>query len=52
MENNDGALTTMGTIMFTGAEKNFLEVSSAGAKTVKLYYFFRGLRGDATLKKK
>src|SRR5512139_1628227 len=39
MENNDGALTTMGTIMFTGAEKNFLEVSSAGAKTVKLYYF-------------
>ena len=52
MENNDGALTTMGTIMFTGPEKNFLEVSSAGAKKVNLFYFFRGLRGDATLKKK
>jgi hypothetical protein len=52
-ENDDGALTSQGTIMFTGAEaKNFFEVSSAGAKTIKVYYYFRGLRGDGTLKKK
>jgi len=51
-ESDDGTLTSMGTIMFTGPEKNFFEVSSAGAKTLKVYYFFRGLRGEGTLKKK
>ena len=51
-EADDGTITSMGTIVWTGPEKNFFEVSSAGAKTLKAYYFFRGLRGEGTLKKK
>jgi hypothetical protein len=52
MTSEDGALTSQGTIMFTGPSKNFLEVSKAGDKKIKVNYFFRGLRGDGTLTKK
>jgi hypothetical protein len=52
MESEDGTLTTQGTIMFTGPAKNFLEVSKSGEKKIKLYYWFRGLKGDGTLTKK
>jgi hypothetical protein len=38
--------------MFAGAAKNWLEVSKAGDKKVKVYYYFRGLKGDGTLTKK
>jgi hypothetical protein len=52
-EADDGMITSQGTIMWTGAEpKNFFEASSADPKTLKVYYYFRGLRGDGTLKKK
>ena len=52
MESSDGALTSQGTIFFTGPEKNFLEITKTGDKKVSLYYFFRGLRGDGSLSKK
>jgi hypothetical protein len=52
MESDDGVLTTQGTIMFTGPAKNFVEVSKSGDKKVKIYYYFRGLKGDGTLTKK
>jgi hypothetical protein len=52
MTSEDGALTTQGTIMFTGPAKNFLEVSKSGEKKIKVYYYFRGLRGDGILTKK
>jgi hypothetical protein len=52
MTSDEGALTTQGTIMFAGAAKNWLEVSKAGDKKVKVYYYFRGLKGDGTLTKK
>ena len=51
-ESDDGTITTQGTIFFTGPAKNFLEVSKAGEKKVKVYYYFRGLKGDGTLTKK
>jgi hypothetical protein len=52
MTNDEGTLTTQGTIMFAGAAKNWVEVSKAGDKKVKVYYYFRGLKGDGTLTKK
>jgi hypothetical protein len=50
--NEEGALTSQGTIMFAGPAKNFVEVSKGGEKKIKLYYYFRGLKGDGTLTKK
>jgi hypothetical protein len=52
MQNDDGVLTTQGTIMFMGAEKNWFEVMKSGDKKIKVYYYFRGLKGDGTLTKK
>jgi hypothetical protein len=52
MTSEDGALTTQGTIMFAGAAKNWLEISKSGEKKIKVYYYFRGLKGDGTLTKK
>jgi len=52
MTSDEGVLTTQGTIMFAGAAKNWLEVSKSGEKKVKVYYYFRGLKGDGTLTKK
>jgi hypothetical protein len=52
MVSDDGTITTQGTIMFTGPAKNFLEVSKSGEKKIKVYYYFRGLKGDGILKKK
>jgi len=51
-ESDDGTLTSQGTIVFTGAAKNFFEISKSGEKKIKLNYWFRGLKGDATLTKK
>jgi len=52
MESDEGALTTQGTIMFTGSAQGFLEISKAGEKKIRLNYWFRGLKGDGILKKK
>jgi len=52
VESDDGTITTQGTIMWTGPERNFFEVSQAGPKTLKAWYYFRGMKGDATLKRK
>ena len=52
MESDDGALTTQGTIMFTGPAKGFLEVSKSGEKKIKINYWFRGMKGDGILTKK
>ena len=52
MQNDEGVITTQGTIMFAGAAKNFLEVSKSGDKKIKVYYYFKGLKGEGTLTKK
>ncbi len=52
MESDEGALTTQGTIMFTGPAKGFFEISKSGEKKIKINYWFRGLKGDGTLTKK
>ncbi len=51
-QNDDGTLTTSGTIVWSGAEKNFVEVAKASGKKISVNYFFRGLRGEGTLTKK
>jgi len=51
-ESDEGALTTQGTIMFTGPAKGFLEVSKSGEKKIKINYWFRGMKGDGILTKK
>jgi len=50
-ESDDGALTTQGTIMFTGPNKAFLEISKSGKK-LKFYYWAKGIKGDGLLTKK
>ncbi len=49
---NDGQLTSQGTIFWTGAEKNMFEVSMGGEKKLNATYWFRTIRGSASLKKK
>ena len=52
MQNDEGVITSQGTIMFAGAAKNFLEVSKSGDKKIKVYYYFKGLKGEGNLTKK
>jgi len=51
-ESEDGVITTQGTLMWTGPAKNFFEVSLTSEKKLQAWYYFKGMRGDATLKKK
>ena len=51
-ESDDGALTTQGTILFTGPTKSFFELTKSGDKKIKCDYWFKGLRGDGIFKKK
>jgi hypothetical protein len=48
----EGQLTSQGTVMFVGPTKNFLELSLAGEKGLRGWYYFNGLKGDLNLKKK
>jgi len=50
-ESDDGVITTQGTIFWTGPQKNFFEVSAVG-NHLKGDYYFRGVKGSASLKKK
>jgi len=51
-EADDGVITSQGTLMWTGPAKNFFEVTLQDNKKLSLWYFFRGMKGDATLTKK
>jgi len=52
-ESDNGIITSQGTLMWAGQQAgNFFEVSLAGEKRLRALYYFRGLRGEATLKKK
>ena len=48
----DGQITSHGTIFWTGGEKNMFEVSMGGEKKLSATYWFRTIRGSASLKKK
>jgi hypothetical protein len=51
-ESDGGVLTSQGTIMWSSPQgTGFCEISK-GDKKVNLWYFFKGVKGNATLKKK
>ena len=51
-ENDAGVITSQGTIMWGGSQgTGFFEVSK-GENKLHFWYFSKGLKGDATLKKK
>ncbi len=51
-ESDEGVITTQGTLMWTGPQKNFLEVSMKSEKKLNGWYYFRGVKGDISLNKK
>ena len=51
-ENGDGQITSQGSVMFTGPDKNFMEITLSGEKGLRGWYFYKGLKGDLNLKKK
>ena len=54
LENNEGKLTKQGSLIWTSGDAagTFVEVWFNDAKKLELFYFFKGMRGDATLTKK
>ncbi len=51
-ESEDGEITTQGTLMFAGNNKNFLELVMRSDKKLMGSYFFKGVKGDLNLNKK
>jgi hypothetical protein len=54
-ENDNGKLTSMGTIMFEagGDSRSYLEVSlGSSAKKLNVYYFVKGIKGEGSFTKK
>ena len=51
-ESDEGLITSQGTIMWTGPQKNFFEATHTGEKKLSVWYFFKGMKGEASLKKK
>jgi hypothetical protein len=51
-ENDDGIITADGSVMWASPDKNFINATLMDNKKLSLWYYFRGMRGDATLSKK
>jgi hypothetical protein len=52
LDSSNGVITTRGTLMWSGSSNNFFEVSMGGEKKLKADYWFRTVKGSASLKKK
>jgi hypothetical protein len=50
-ENNDGKITTQGSLMWAG-DKNFFEVFKKGDKKADGWFYYQGARGNFALTKK
>ena len=51
-ENDNGTLTSQGTIVWLGTGANMFEVSLNSAKQLNAWYYFRGMKGEGTFTKK
>ena len=51
-ENDDGTITGDGAVMWASPDKNFVQATLMDNKKLSIWYYFRGMRGDATLSKK
>jgi hypothetical protein len=48
----EGVLTTQGTLMFMGPQKNFIEVGLISKEKINVRYIYQSLSGDGDFKKK
>ncbi len=51
-ESDEGVITSAGTLMFVGPQKNFIEVTMTGKGKINVWYVYRTLKGEGDLKKK
>jgi hypothetical protein len=51
-QNDNGTLSTQGTIIWTGPAGGFFEIGPGGEKKLRAQYWFKGVRGTAQLTKK
>jgi hypothetical protein len=51
-ESDDGQITTQGTLIFTGSQKNFFELTFTGKDKASMWYIFKSVKGSGNLKKK
>jgi len=51
-ESDDGTITSSGTVLWTGPEKNFFEITLMDNKKLSGWAYFRGMRCEGTLSKK
>ena len=53
MDADNGVLTSQGTLLWTGAASNFVEAAiKSEGKALWVTYFYRGMKGEGTFKKK
>ena len=51
-EGDDGQITSQGTLVFAGPNKNFFEVTFTGKDKASMWYIFKMIKGTGSLKKK
>ncbi len=51
-EGDNGVITPQGTLLWPGPQGGICEVNLTGEKKLNLWYFLRGMKGEASLKKK
>ena len=51
-EGDDGQITSQGTLVFAGPNKNFFEVTFTGKDKARMWYIFKMIKGTGSLKKK
>ena len=51
-ESEEGLITSQGTLLWVGAQKNFIELTMVSKDKVNVWYYVRGLKGEGDLKKK
>jgi hypothetical protein len=51
-ESDEGVITSQGTLMFVGPQKNFFEVTLTGKGKINIWYVYRTLKGEGDFSKK
>jgi hypothetical protein len=51
-ESDEGVITSQGTLMFVGPQKNFFEVTLTGKNKINIWYVYRTMKGEGDFSKK
>lgn len=51
-EGDNGLITSQGTLIWVGPQGNICELNLTGEKKLNVWYFLKGMKGEASLKKK